>query len=346
MVKLGIAGLAADWDSHYLPAIKRLGRRVTVRAVHDRIFNRAQQWAESLPKARPLDGLLALADHHEVDAIIVLGIDWRIRSLLPQLCMRHKPLLLAGHLDASFLELEHLHATAILTGTTLMPELPWRYTPATNRLQELLATCLGDIQHIELRLAAGHNGSNQAARFEEADFAAAIDWSSFILRTRPHAVSIEAATADAMRVSLQFPPGPRSQQPVCVHIENQPLPATAGGETAQPSPPASRSTQPPQPPGRNGFHSLEIAVQCQSGAAQLHTSSRVCWSLHDRHEPVEESLESERPSIDVQLDHFCRRAVGGLIPVADLSDVYRSQSILQSLLGIRSTGQSVCLPPH
>ena len=36
-----------------------------------------------------------------------------------------------------------------------------------------------------------------------------------------------------------------------------------------------------------------------------------------------ESLIADRSEVEVMIDHFCRRSVGGLIPVADISDVCR-----------------------
>jgi len=40
-------------------------------------------------------------------------------------------------------------------------------------------------------------------------------------------------------------------------------------------------------------------------------------------EGTTESLTADRSEVEVMIDHFCRRLAGGLIPVADISDVCR-----------------------
>ena len=42
-----------------------------------------------------------------------------------------------------------------------------------------------------------------------------------------------------------------------------------------------------------------------------------------RREGKTESLTADRTEVEVMIDHFCRRLAGGLIPVADISDVCR-----------------------
>lgn len=55
-----------------------------------------------------------------------------------------------------------------------------------------------------------------------------------------------------------------------------------------------------------------------------------------------ESLSSERPEIEVMLDHFCRRVVGGLIPVPNIEDVHRALSIVQAA---KESDESGCTIP-
>ncbi len=41
---------------------------------------------------------------------------------------------------------------------------------------------------------------------------------------------------------------------------------------------------------------------------------------------MREGLATERTETEVLLDHFCRRAVGGLIPVPSLEDFLRAKA--------------------
>ena len=74
-------------------------------------------------------------------------------------------------------------------------------------------------------------------------------------------------------------------------------------------------------------------VECERGRADVLSANRIMWRCDG--ETYHESLTSERTELQVMLDHFCRRVVGGLIPVADLADVRRSwilaQAVAQSL---------------
>jgi hypothetical protein len=61
------------------------------------------------------------------------------------------------------------------------------------------------------------------------------------------------------------------------------------------------------------------------------------------HEQGDESLLSERSDVEVMLDHFCRRVVGGLIPVADLGDVRRCYRLARAASESMQTGSPVHL---
>jgi hypothetical protein len=54
-------------------------------------------------------------------------------------------------------------------------------------------------------------------------------------------------------------------------------------------------------------------------------------------------LSHDRPEVEVMLDHFCRRVVGGLIPVADLLDICRSLHLVRSLEESRKIDRPVHL---
>lgn len=309
MIKIGIVGLGLEWDTLYLPALRSLGPRAQVRAIYDPVASRAQLAAAQLPNVAVSDGILVLADRSDVDALLALESGWQLQAMLPHLCTRRKPVLLAGGLHCNVPQLEHLHATAVLTGTTLMPEFRWRYTPATNRLQELLATCLGAIRQMRLQLPASRNGQ------PAGQLSSAIDWISYVLRSRPRAVT-RPSLRDSSRFELEFPAGPRSLEQTAV-----------GVEAALPLPPPDRAAA-----ADSSAHSEwpTIEVECERGRVRIGAPDRLTWQLNAG--PLcEEILEGDRPPLEVLLDHFCRRVVGGLIPVADLRDACRSLWLAQSI---------------
>ena len=47
-------------------------------------------------------------------------------------------------------------------------------------------------------------------------------------------------------------------------------------------------------------------------------------------ERIVESLAADRPDVEVMLDHFCRRVVGGLIPVPTLDDLCRAFQLVDT----------------
>jgi hypothetical protein len=73
---------------------------------------------------------------------------------------------------------------------------------------------------------------------------------------------------------------------------------------------------------------LRANVECAHGKALLAGPQDVRWDLAG--EQFVESLTSDRPGIEVMLDHFCRRVVGGLIPVPTLEDLCRAYQLVDS----------------
>ena len=59
-----------------------------------------------------------------------------------------------------------------------------------------------------------------------------------------------------------------------------------------------------------------------------------------------ESLVSERSEVEVMLDHFCRRVVGGLIPVADLADICSHLRLIESAERSFTLGKAVRVSPY
>ena len=71
-------------------------------------------------------------------------------------------------------------------------------------------------------------------------------------------------------------------------------------------------------------------------------AARVVGPLIER-TAAAESLAAERSEIEVMLDHFSRRVVGGLVPVPTLEDVRRAQFIAERARQCLATGGQVAL---
>lgn len=304
MVRLGIIGLGTNWEQEYPSALRKLSDRVQVSALFDHVTTRATQAQKTFPEARIHTGVLALADRYDVDALLLLDMAWHTQSLFSQLCARQKPIYVATNLSLDAAALEHLHATAILTGTTLMPEFRWRYTPASGRLQELLATQLGPARQIVIRASR-----ELLSRFlESRDYWTldAIDWCSYVLKRSPIQVqSTRKMGTTLLRIEYQSSP------------DGTPAPFTeiVFEDIAE----------------LTDDESVVLEIEGTHGEARILSCDLIEWSRHEEADEFCENLESDRTAVEVLIDHFCRRVVGALIPVADIRDIHRSLGTLAAL---------------
>ena len=191
-----------------------------------------------------------------------------------------------------------------------MPAFPRRCTPASNRLQELMATQLGRPLRAEIAIAPA---SLQAVPFAtESDFGGQTppppdpllewsDWCHYLFRAVPQQVT---RRADGQGMRLDFPPLAPSSSPQDTRVAELSLCPTA--------PVADRPTLD------------EVRLHCERGEARLLGPTTIEWTADGKQQS--EELTAERTETEVLLDHFCRRAVGGLIPVPSLEDLMRARA--------------------
>jgi hypothetical protein len=98
------------------------------------------------------------------------------------------------------------------------------------------------------------------------------------------------------------------------------------------------STATIESPGENR---TRYDVRCQRGTALIESATEITWQTLAG--PTTEVLTSDRADVEVMLDHFCRRVVGGLIPVADIGDVCRGLEVVRAARDSLQTGQTVSL---
>jgi predicted dehydrogenase len=303
-VNLGLIGLGPSWESRYRPVLTKVTTKLHVVAVYDNVLSRAEQAARETG-ARVVGGVAALADRPDVQALLLLDTGWQGSAMLHLLCARRKPILFAGRADMPLQELQQLHEQAISHGQTIMPAFPRRCTPASNRLQELLATQLGRTLHVEVAISPA---SLHAVPFAtDADFNGCapprpepllewVDWCRYLVRATPQQVT---RRADGQGLRLDFPP----------LADN-----------------AFRSAEIwlcPTPPIAEQPTFDEVRLHCERGDARLLGATSIEWTVDGSQHS--EELTAERTETEVLLDHFCRRVVGGLIPVPTLEDLRQAR---------------------
>lgn len=313
-VSVGIIGLGPVWDWRYLPALQNLRRRIRVRAVYDSVLSRAESAAEELD-ADVCTGVLSLLDRPDVRAVLLLDLSWQGRMPLHFACSRKKPVYVAGSLGEDAAGLRKLHEAACAASLTLMPEFSRRYTPATGRLQELLATQLGRPRRIEIEatLPRADDAGTVPGQGPGRDFLVGlIDWCRHVQRARPTRVSTEEAALGSGR----------KERRVAIEFAE---PRVGGG-----SPSAELRLAEPPADSLEGepIAAPRFRVECEQGWALMESPTGIAWSVGTS--PATESLAAERTEVEVMLDHFCRRVAGGLIPVADVADVCHSIAVVEA----------------
>lgn len=300
-IRVGLIGVGPNWESRYRPALEKLKHRISVRAVFDHVFSRAESVAKSL-NVLPVGGVLSLVARADIDAVLVLDAGWHGTALLDRVCSKGKPVYLSQHPADSLLSSEQLHSIAVLSGTTVMPEFEWRYQPSSSRLQELLASRLGRPTEVSLSISSRFPSDSQASNF----VLEMLDWCRYLARTSPETLSAET---DEVRgtgnLTVQFCRPKSGDDPLRAHLDFLNLNAeeTDAG--------------------------VACRVSAPSGNASFGSSDSIDWKTDE--ESSSETLSQDRTAVEVMLDHFCRRVAGGLIPVPDLGDVCTALRLFEAI---------------
>ncbi len=315
MINLGIVGLGPVWESRYRPVLDKLRHRVRVRAVYDPIASRGEQVASEFG-AVPYQGVSALLTQSDLRGILVLDTSWHGNALLHFVRKARKPAYIAGSLGEDWNELLELRSLVESEGLLVMPEFSRRFTPATCRLRELMATRLGRPRHISIHAVPPAADARDAVPGQAAgtDFLVGIlDWCRYVVRSA--AVRLEATPLPADAPVSEVPQG-GSRSIAIEFAEGRDLGRRPTVTLELHSPP------PPDSQGVAGTSRVCFTIGCERGDAVIEGPAEIRWTLSGE-EGTTESLTADRSEVEVMIDHFCRRLAGGLIPVADISDVCR-----------------------
>ncbi|MEW4531197.1 MAG: hypothetical protein ACF8PG_14310 [Maioricimonas sp. JB045] len=324
MLDLGIIGPGPDWETRYRPGIVRHGRRFRVTAVYDPVPARASHVAREL-KARPVEGIRSLLRRPDVSAVLLLQTDWHGFSPLQFAVEESIPCLAAEIADADLAVLQGLETDARQHGIVAMPGLPLRHMPASIRLRELIAARLGPAR--DLSITARLRGADTVWR----DLAQLVDLSTYFMQATPGRVTAERLSPQAFRARVVF--HRRSLQKM-LHVGDLTVEIEHDDSPPHDSPVQTVAVD---------DKSVRIACACADGIAEIEGAARIHWSC--RGQTQVEILKEDRSSFDVQLDHFTRRVVGGLIPVPDLSDLCRAFSAVEAIRESLDTGTAIDVNP-
>jgi predicted dehydrogenase len=290
-VALGLVGAGPFWDESYREAVNRQAQHVVIRSVYDVVAARADQLARER-HALLAPSLTSLFERPDVDAVLVLETAWHGWYALDLAVRYRKPTLIVGPWRDEPKWLEQVYLSARDAGVLLMAALPRRHSPATNRLRELIATRLGSPKSIFAEVCWTEDES-----FER--LIGLIDWCAAVMGRTPMGITAPfASQATATRqFTLQFSVPTATASLQWRRVEQRP-----GSEV--------------------------LTVECQRGTARIVSETEIVWKVDSQE--THDSLTSDRSSTEIILDQFCRRVVGGLVPVSDLGDVLRSVRLAET----------------
>lgn len=302
-VSVALIGVGSSWDSYYRTAIERLSSKLSVRAVCDSVLLRAASVADEF-EASVVSCPWQLTQRTDLHAWLILDPGW-YNTYPAGLAVDHaRPALYANTFAAPLNNLTQILKRSQERGETLMPEFPQRFTPATTRLRELIATRLGSVKQIDIDIPrpAEFTSVDRWVTDNQQCFIGLLDWCSCLIGSSCDRVVVTSAGGHP-QIDLNF----------------RPRTAAAG------KPAVASITFAPA----NEDHIVR-RVECERGRAVINSPTQIAWQADDASE--DETLGHERSPHEIILDQFCRRALGGLVPVPSVRDALQAIAAAQLTL--------------
>lgn len=308
-VGLGLIGLGPSWEQQYRETLSRLDSRLRIRVVYDPVEARARTVAGELD-AEVAGSLRQILSRHSLQGLLVLDPGWCAPGILSLVAKSGKPAYLAYPLLKHEFALREV-LNGVLNGgcssnqsykadDQLMPELGLRYTPASCRLRELMATKLGAARTIVIESDLSD---------EHHEVASLVDWCAHIMGQPPTLpAQFNFSESGLEQIEFNFPARQKSPELPTSAIRHASLRHDMSGDGT-----------------------VRIEVECERGRATLLDRARIVWEGSS--ESADESLGDERTEIEILIDQFCRRALGGLNPVGRLSEFVRAFELVKSIRG-------------
>lgn len=166
-------GLPDHWQD-YCRVIENFPNRVTVGAIFHRQPKVAREIADSVD-ATAVGGVLRMISRQDVSCLILQDAGWLGSQLMTAIAESKKPVFLTSQ-TVGLADLQALESVVALNRSIWVPRLQHRFTPATTRLMELIATQIGSPNRIDVLM------ENEDDAWSRQAVAEVIDWSFFVLQ--------------------------------------------------------------------------------------------------------------------------------------------------------------------
>ena len=300
-VGIGLIGLGPSWEQRYRETLLRMQNRLTIRQVYDPVEARAKSVASEFTADVALS-LSQILCRPGVQGLLVLDPGWLGAGALQRIASCGKQVFLAHPALQQSQSLKAILEPAPASSTTsqppnpdqhCIPELGLRFTPSACRLRELIVTRLGPVRSIQMECDLGASCT---------ELAHLVDWCiSLIAPPCKSMIRNPQRQLSERQIALEFPPLPFATE--------------------------SRYASLQQLPAEDRIP--RFTIRCEQGTAIIANRTQISWSTSI--EVTNESMADERSEIEILIDQFCRRAMGGLNPVGRLSEFLRALEIVESL---------------
>lgn len=319
-LRVGLVGLGDQWDARHRPALLALADRFDVRAICCEIAHLAKQVARDFGAA-PMDGFRAMIERDDIDAVLALAPDWVGPVPLVAACEAGKAVFSVAAMDISPDQIEDIRQRIDDSGVAFMAELPRRYSPATIRLKELIATRLGAprMMFCHERMSA----EEQSNRLRRGNYCPLswrrlmelVDWCCDLVGQDPLSVTSEIHEQHT------------DNRDVFYQMMNLRFPHE-GGQTTMAQISIGHYIPSRWRDALSFRRPSNLQVSCENGIAFIDLPHSLNW--FDEGGPHSESLEADRPVGEQMLDQFYRSVTSLVRRTNGLEDAYRALTIVSA----------------
>ena len=329
-LRVGLVGLGDQWDSRHRPALKAMEDRFDVRAICCEVAERSKLVATEFD-ATPMDGFRAMIERDDIDAVLALATDWVGPLPILAACESGKAVYSSAILDVSPDQAKDIWRRVNESGVAFMAELPRRYSPATIRLKELIATRLGPPRmmfchdRLPVESQVNHLRRGEYCPIVWRHLMEQVDWCRYLVDRDPESVFsvVHETAADQIfyqMVSLDFPVGENGVQPVAQISLGHYVPEKWSDALSFRRP-------------------ASIQIRCENGMAFIDLPNSLIW--FDDAGQHTESLEFDHPVGVVMLDRFHRAVTSLIRQQSDLEDAYRAMQVVLTANKSASSGNRI-----
>lgn len=348
------------------PALRMLMERFDVRAIYCTVAKLAENAVTEF-QADPVDGVEALVNRDDIDAVLILEQTWLGHLPALSACQAGKAIYWASGLDFDPVGDAVFRDCVEESGIAFMASFPRRFAPATLRLKELIATSLGQprLLFCHRRISSPEQQTLEQSRSHmRSELIELIDWCSYVVAGQSESVMsancLPSDPWDYRSLSLRFNTGlaaePVKLPPAAAEIWETPAPVSAS--IATPAAGTVASPHPNDPPTTRGRPTAEaptgvtaqiscgnyipakwqeaigfrppagMQVCCEHGVAFIDLPGTLVWfDDAGRHQ---ESLDGETPVGEKMLGQFHRAVTSLVRNLSGLDDAFNASAILRA----------------